>query len=98
MIRQAFRYGPWYGVDEVILTDYLCGILIHVPPGLENATKDDYKAEVLDAGWSYIEGKDLRMTIGAVLWKACRKVTDTLEVAKAGGEGKAAGKQGGNKG
>ena len=81
MIRQALRYGPWYGVDEIILTDYLCGILIRIPDGLENASKKNYRPASQRVEWCHIEGHELRMAVGAVLWTACRKVSETLAAA-----------------
>lgn len=81
MIQQALRYGACYGVEDVILTDYTCGILMRVAPWMENATADNFVPPTDEVDWHFIDGKELRLVIASVLWKACRTMSKVMENA-----------------
>ncbi|KAF7796229.1 hypothetical protein EIP86_007403 [Pleurotus ostreatoroseus] len=77
MIQQAVRYGVWYGVEAVILTDYKCGILIEIPEHLHGS----HTPSEPEVSWAFIPNTDLRIVIAAVFWKSCRKLDDALRQA-----------------
>ena len=78
MVQQAVRYGVWYGVEAVILTDYKCGIFLQIPEHLHGSHGPT------DSGvpWFYIPGAKLRIVIAAAFWKSCRKLANALQQAE----------------